>query len=228
MEHLRPLFNSVQRSIMDNPVTAFIFRPLTIWRVLTLICSIIVCASLLSGGYQNLPTSSFLNCTLNDNSTACEYGISIGILGSIVCLLFVILDIVKPLFRRNLIKKVINITDLSISILFALLWLFGFCFLTHEWNMTVPYMFAFGKKEAETAIAFSFFSVLCWVILIYLEVSHFREKYLDAYTMSMMSLKRRELADRVHVEDIAEPPSLPPPTIVSSSMPSPVTDPFNE
>ncbi|OCT70966.1 synaptogyrin-4 [Xenopus laevis] len=226
MEHLR--FTSVQRRIRDNPVSAFIFRPLTIWRVLTLISSIIVCVTLLSEGYQHLPTSSFLNCTLNDNSTACEYGISIGIFGSIVCLVFFILDIVKPLFERNLIKKVVSITDLFFSVLFAVLWIFGFCYLTHEWFMSLPYVFAFGKKETETAIAFSFFSILCWVILIYLEVLHFREKYRDARSMSMASLRRSKFPDIGRVEEIAEPPSLPSPTIVSFIIPSPVTDPFDE
>ncbi|KAE8594028.1 hypothetical protein XENTR_v10019416 [Xenopus tropicalis] len=239
MQHLRPLFTSVQRRVRDNPVLAFLLRPLTIWRVLTLICSIIVCASLLSGGYQNLPTSSFLNCTLNDNNTACEYGISIGIFGSIVCLVFVALDISKPLLKMDLSKKAISITDIFFSVVFTLLWLFGFCFLTHEWSMSLPYVFAFGKEHAETAIAFSFFSTLCWVILIYLQVSHFRKHYLDAYSMSVASRRRTNFADtgRVYVEDTAEAPSPPstkimsfdmPPPSISFDMPSPVKDPFDE
>ncbi|MEE6483089.1 hypothetical protein FKM82_013428 [Ascaphus truei] len=173
------------RHLMNNFVIAFIIRPLTLTRTLAWVFSLIVSGSLASSGYQNTSISSKLNCILNDNHAACGYGIGVGIAGFLVCLVFLMLDAFESYFVKPLTQKIILLADIVCSVLWAVLWFIGFCFLTHEWILSPYNRYPLGTEVAQTSIAFSFASIPCWGVLSYLAGLRFLSTPADAYERSL-------------------------------------------
>lgn len=169
----------------DNALVHFMTRPLTIARMLAWIMSLIVAGSLVNNGYQNMPTTSKLHCILNDNFRACTFGIAMGILGFMWCCLFLALDASEGYIIQPRIQKCIMLTDLIICILWCILWFIGFCFLANQWALTHSHTYPSGGESARTSIAFSFFSVPCWAILVYLTGTRLRSTAAGGYTRSL-------------------------------------------
>uniref|UniRef100_H9H5V0 MARVEL domain-containing protein n=1 Tax=Monodelphis domestica TaxID=13616 RepID=H9H5V0_MONDO len=125
--------------------------------------SLIVFATLLTDGYQNLPSSSQLHCVLNDNGVACSFAVAAGLLAFLLCLLFITLDALASRITSTRIKTTVLLLDFSLSVIWVGVWFVGFCFLANQWQHSPPRHYLLGSNSAKTAIAFSFFSIPTWV-----------------------------------------------------------------
>uniref|UniRef100_A0A8C8SQY5 MARVEL domain-containing protein n=1 Tax=Pelusios castaneus TaxID=367368 RepID=A0A8C8SQY5_9SAUR len=122
--------------------------------------SLIVFASLVTDGYQNLTSSSQLLCVLNDNGVACSYAITAGVLAFLQSFLFLALDAYDIISHK--VKSVFLSLDLTFSIIWSCIWFVGFCFLANQWNRSTHH-YLLGSSSARASIAFAFFSIPCWV-----------------------------------------------------------------
>ncbi|XP_043924108.1 synaptogyrin-2 isoform X2 [Protopterus annectens] len=103
-------------------------------------------------------------CIFNNNDDACRYGVGIGVLAFLACIIFFVVDLYFPQISNTTDRKYIVIADLGFSGLWTFLWFVGFCFLTNQWVNTTLVSEA-GKDGARAAIAFSFFSIFSWGLL---------------------------------------------------------------
>ncbi|XP_073512406.1 synaptogyrin-4 [Phyllobates terribilis] len=176
---------SYLRQFMNKPLIRFMFSAQTIARMASGIFSFIVCGSIISGGFQNVPISSELNCIFNENPAACGYAVGLGIIAGLLCLLFLLLDCFGPYIYSPLLHKMICIADFVFSVLGAALWFILFCFLAHQWAMSIPDVYPLGAGSGQTAIVFSFFSIPCWVVLSYLAFIRFSSSPAEDYKHSL-------------------------------------------
>ncbi|EMP25555.1 Synaptogyrin-4 [Chelonia mydas] len=128
--------------------------------------SLIIFASLVTDGYQNLTASSQLRCVLNDNGVACSYAITAGVLAFLQSFLFLAFDAYHNIIISHKVKSVILSLDLTFSIIWSCIWFIGFCFLANQWNRSAHH-YLLGSSSARASIAFAFFSIPCWVYLGY-------------------------------------------------------------
>uniref|UniRef100_A0A674J6D5 MARVEL domain-containing protein n=1 Tax=Terrapene triunguis TaxID=2587831 RepID=A0A674J6D5_9SAUR len=123
--------------------------------------SLIIFASLVTDGYQNLTASSQLRCVLNDNRVACGYAITAGVLAFLQSFLFLAFDAYDNIIISHKVKSVILSLDLTFSIIWSCIWFVGFCFLANQWNRSAHH-YLLGSSSARASIAFAFFSIPCW------------------------------------------------------------------
>ncbi|OCT62717.1 synaptogyrin-2 [Xenopus laevis] len=142
----------------------FLKRPETILRIISCVFALIVFACIVTDGYSNSPGDSTLYCVFNKNNDACHYGVGIGFLAFLACILFLFLDIYLQTLSNVNYRKYIVLGDLGFSALWSFLWFVGFCFLANQWAVTVTRDLT-GGDSARAAIAFSFFSILSWIPL---------------------------------------------------------------
>ncbi|XP_050783528.1 synaptogyrin-4 [Gopherus flavomarginatus] len=153
------------QELSENNVVQFLRQPRTIARILAGLFSLIIFASLVTDGYQNVTTSSQLRCVLNDNWVACSYAITAGVLAFLQSFLFLALDAYDIIISHK-VKSVILSLDLTFSIIWSCIWFVGFCFLANQWNRSAHH-YLLGSSSASASIAFAFFSIPCWVYLGY-------------------------------------------------------------
>ncbi|CAM2110177.1 synaptogyrin-4 [Caretta caretta] len=162
---MRRVSSSLQE-LSENNVVQFLRQPQTIARILAGLFSLIIFASLVTDGYQNLTASSQLRCVLNDNGVACSYAITAGVLAFLQSFLFLAFDAYHNIIISHKVKSVILSLDLTFSIIWSCIWFIGFCFLANQWN-TSAHHYLLGSSSARASIAFAFFSIPCWVYLGY-------------------------------------------------------------
>ncbi|KAH0626477.1 hypothetical protein JD844_001471 [Phrynosoma platyrhinos] len=162
---------STWQDFSDHDIVHFLTRPQIIARILAAVFSLIIFASLVNEGYQNLTTSSQLHCILNDNGAACCYGITVGVLSFLQCLLFLGFDIYETSITSHRFKYAILVLDVTFSIIWTCLWFVGFCFLANQWNRST-HSYLLGKSAARASITFALLSVPCWVYLAYLALKN--------------------------------------------------------
>lgn len=145
-----------------DPV-AFIKRPQTILRILSWIFSMVVFGSIVNEGYVN-SGSERLHCIFNKNYDACNYGITVGVVAFLACILFTVLDIQFPQISSVKDRKKAILVELGFSGFWTFMWFVGFCFLANQWQQTSPNELPLsqGADAARAAIAFSFFSIITW------------------------------------------------------------------
>ena len=102
------------------------------------------------------------HCVFNKNQDACNYGIAIGVLAFLACLLFLAVDAQFNSISSAETRKHLVTADLGFSGLWAFLWFVGFCFLADQWRKS-DIMLQSQTNHARAAIAFSFFSIFTWV-----------------------------------------------------------------
>ncbi|XP_072339698.1 synaptogyrin-2-like [Scyliorhinus torazame] len=163
----------------------FLQQPHTITRIVCWIFSLIVFGCITSEGYMNSLHTSELRCIFNQNVDACHYGVGIGVIAFLICIVFFALDVYFPQISNVNQRKHIVMADLGISGFWTFLWFVGFCFLTNQWvsTETTPII---GADTARASIAFSFFSIFSWGLLVCFAFKRYRmgaddftEKYLD-------------------------------------------------
>lgn len=153
---------------------SFLKLPQTILRLLSWVFSIVVFATITAEGYMNLKAQQDLECMFNANDGACNFGVGIGILAFLACVIFLILDAYFPQISNAKERKAIVLGDLVFSGAWTFLWFVCFCFLTNQWSQTSPALFAVGDA-ARAVIAFSFFSIISWGLLTYFAYGRYRQ-----------------------------------------------------
>lgn len=164
---------------------SFVKQPQTILRVLSWIFSIVVFASITAEGYVNLVTQENAKCMFNNNDSACSFGVGIGILAFLACVVFLLLDAYFPQISNAKERKYIVIGDLGFSAVWTFLWFICFCVLANQWSKTSDSS-SLAADAARAVVAFCFFSVITWGLLSFFAyrryqegVSDFNEEYRD-------------------------------------------------
>lgn len=79
------------------------------------IFSIVVFATITAEGYINPTSKEETKCMFNNNDSACSYGVGIGVLAFLACVVFLILDAYFPQISNAKERKYIVIGDLAFS-----------------------------------------------------------------------------------------------------------------
>ncbi len=74
-----------------------------------------VFATIVSEGYINEQTKEETKCMFNGNDSACSYGIGVGILAFLACVVFIVLDAYFPQISNANDRKYIVLGDICIS-----------------------------------------------------------------------------------------------------------------
>ncbi|KAM9673870.1 synaptogyrin-1 isoform 2-T2 [Trichechus inunguis] len=143
-------------------------QPHTILRVVSWVFSIVVFGSIVNEGYLNSPDEAEEGkefCIYNRNPNACSYGVTVGVLAFLTCLLYLALDVYFPQISSVKDRKKAVLSDIGVSAFWAFLWFVGFCFLANQWQVSKPKDNPLneGTDAARAAITFSFFSIFTWV-----------------------------------------------------------------
>lgn len=77
--------------------------------------AIVVFATITAEGYVNTKTEKVLLCMFNRNDSACSYGVGIGVLAFLACVVFLLLDAYFPQISNAKERKAIVLGDLVFS-----------------------------------------------------------------------------------------------------------------
>ncbi|KAM6215726.1 synaptogyrin-1 isoform 1-T1 [Rhynchocyon petersi] len=126
--------------------------------------SIVVFGSIVNEGYLNSFSKGEEFCIYNRNASACSYGVTVGVLAFLTCLLYLALDVYFPQISSVKDRKKAVLSDIGVSAFWAFLWFVGFCYLANQWQVSKPEDNPLneGTDAARAAIAFSFFSIFTW------------------------------------------------------------------
>ena len=114
----------------------------------------------ISDGCRDIFTKS---CIFNQDENACNYGIGIGVIAFLACLIFLALDFQFDSMSNAETRKRVVLFDLFFSGFWCFLWFVGFCYLADTWRKTRGNFSQFELNHARAAITFSFFSIVTWV-----------------------------------------------------------------
>nr|XP_045376602.1 synaptogyrin-1 isoform X4 [Camelus bactrianus] len=139
--------------------------------------SIVVFGSIVNEGYLNSSSESEEFCIYNRNPNACGYGVTVGVLAFLTCLLYLALDVYFPQISSVKDRKKAVLSDIGVSAFWAFLWFVGFCYLANQWQVSKPKDNPLneGTDAARAAIAFSFFSIFTWSLTAALAVRRFKD-----------------------------------------------------
>uniref|UniRef100_UPI0037E83C7D synaptogyrin-2a n=1 Tax=Semicossyphus pulcher TaxID=241346 RepID=UPI0037E83C7D len=151
----------------------FIKQPQTILRCLSWLFSIVVFATITAEGYMNEMTKEETKCMFNENDSACSYGVGIGILAFLACVVFLMLDAYFPQISNAKERKYIVTGDLAFSAVWTFLWFICFCVLANQWSKTTNVNV--HSDAARAVVAFSFFSIISWALLFYFAYGRYRQ-----------------------------------------------------
>ncbi|KAK2583069.1 hypothetical protein KPH14_009102 [Odynerus spinipes] len=140
---------------------AFVQRPQVILRAVCLLFAIIVFGCISSKGYITKSEGKEV-CLYNEDNTACNYGIGIGVLAFLASIGFLAGEYLFEQMSSVKTRKHFVLLDLGFSNLWAFLYFVGFCYLTNAWNKSVAPEDGYGVNNVQGAIAFSFFSIFTW------------------------------------------------------------------
>ncbi|CAO2601736.1 Syngr1, partial [Lemmus lemmus] len=126
--------------------------------------SIVVFGSIVNEGYLNSSEKEEEFCIYNRNPNACSYGVTVGVLAFLTCLLYLALDVYFPQISSVKDRKKAVLSDIGVSAFWAFFWFVGFCFLANQWQVSKVQDNPLneGTDAARAAIAFSFFSIFTW------------------------------------------------------------------
>ncbi|KAM7371947.1 hypothetical protein PAMP_009147 [Pampus punctatissimus] len=155
---------------------SFLKQPQTILRLLSWLFSIVVFATITAEGYINPSSQPKGECVFN-SSSVCSYGVGVGVLAFLACVIFLILDAYFPQISNAKERKYIVIGDLVFSAVWTFLWFICFCVLANQWSKTnnpsVP------ADAARAIVAFAFFSIISWALLSYFAYGRYRQGVSD-------------------------------------------------
>ena len=104
------------------------------------------------------------HCLFHKDANACNYGIGIGVIAFLACIIFLIVDASFENISNAELRKKLVLADLVFSGFWSFLWFVGFCYLADTWrkSSTISYS-QFQLNHARASITFSFFSIITWV-----------------------------------------------------------------
>uniref|UniRef100_A0A5F5PFS3 Synaptogyrin 1 n=1 Tax=Equus caballus TaxID=9796 RepID=A0A5F5PFS3_HORSE len=91
-------------------------QPHTILRVVSWLFSIVVFGSIVNEGYLNSPSEGKEFCIYNRNPNACSYGVAVGVLAFLTCLLYLALDVYFPQISSVKDRKKAVLSDIGVSV----------------------------------------------------------------------------------------------------------------
>ncbi|XP_072277212.1 synaptogyrin-1 isoform X2 [Pyxicephalus adspersus] len=155
----------------------FIRQPHTVLRMVSWVFAIVVFGCIVNEGYINLPSEEEEHCIFNRNRSACTYGVTVGVLAFLTCILYLAVDVHFPQISSVKDRKKTVISDIAVSGVWSFFWFVGFCFLANQWQVTKEEYNPMkeGTDAARAAIAFSFFSIFTWALLAVLRLQHLKE-----------------------------------------------------
>ncbi|XP_077086872.1 synaptogyrin-2a [Siphateles boraxobius] len=156
---------------------SFIKQPQTIARLISWLFSIVVFATILSEGYINETGGPDTKCMFDGSDSACSYGIVIGILAFLACVVFIILDALFHQISNANERKYIVSVDLAFSAVWTILWFVCFCLLANKWGKSVKT--GVPADAARAVVAFSFFSTASWGVLTLFAFRRYRQGLVD-------------------------------------------------
>lgn len=77
--------------------------------------SIVVFGSIVNEGYLNTPSEAEEFCIYNRNPNACSYGVTVGVLAFLTCLLYLALDVYFPQISSVKDRKKAVLSDIGVS-----------------------------------------------------------------------------------------------------------------
>ncbi|XP_061088709.1 synaptogyrin-2-like [Conger conger] len=153
-------------------IWALVKQPQTITRLLSWLCAVVVFGSITGEGFLNQIHSPDPVCVFNQNDAACHYAVGVGVLAFMACVAFLVLDAYFPHISNARERKHIVMADLVFSGVWAGLWFVCFCLLVNQWSQT-SHKDWLPVAAARAAIAFSFFSILSWCLLVFFALRRF-------------------------------------------------------
>uniref|UniRef100_A0A2R8MT33 Synaptogyrin 1 n=1 Tax=Callithrix jacchus TaxID=9483 RepID=A0A2R8MT33_CALJA len=90
-------------------------QPHTILRVVSWLFSIVVFGSIVNEGYLNSASEEEEFCIYNRNPNACNYGVTVGVLAFLTCLLYLALDVYFPQISSVKDRKKAVLSDIGVS-----------------------------------------------------------------------------------------------------------------
>uniref|UniRef100_A0A8C5QAG6 Synaptogyrin n=1 Tax=Leptobrachium leishanense TaxID=445787 RepID=A0A8C5QAG6_9ANUR len=137
------------------------FSKFTYYSSLQPLFSIVVFGCIVNEGYINRPNEGEEHCIFNRNRSACAYGVTVGVLAFLTCLLYLALDVYFPQISSVKDRKKTVLSDIAVSVLWAFFWFVGFCFLANQWQVSKPEDNPLdeGADAARAAIYFSFLNL---------------------------------------------------------------------
>ncbi|KAJ7989831.1 hypothetical protein DPEC_G00308570 [Dallia pectoralis] len=155
----------------------FIKQPQTIVRLLSWVFSVVVFATITAEGYFNNSQENVTKCIFNQNDSACGFGVGVGLLAFLACIIFIILDAYFPQISSATERKKIVIGDLAFSGVWTFFWFICFCVLANQWSHTTEP--AIPIDAARAVVAFSFFSIVTWALLTLFAFTRYRQGVSD-------------------------------------------------
>uniref|UniRef100_A0A8C1S676 Synaptogyrin n=1 Tax=Cyprinus carpio TaxID=7962 RepID=A0A8C1S676_CYPCA len=152
---------------------SFLKRPQTIARLFSWLFAIVVFATIVSEGYMNEKHEETPKCMFNQNDSACSYGVGVGILAFLACVVFIVLDAYFPQISNANERKYIVLGDLCFSGVWTFLWFVCFCVLANQWSHTTQT--GVLADAARAVVTFSFFSTATWAILTTFAFQRYRQ-----------------------------------------------------
>ncbi|PAA59855.1 hypothetical protein BOX15_Mlig012161g2, partial [Macrostomum lignano] len=143
--------------------------------------SIIVFACISAGGYVED------TCIMNGDHGACGFGIFVGAMAFVACIVFLILDAVFAQFSSAEHRKYTVMSDIVFSAIWSFFYFVAFCYMTNKLSNT-PQVFIDLKliqpwqvSNVRASIAFSFFSIGTFAALAYFAVQKYRQGVQGAF-----------------------------------------------
>lgn len=150
---------------------AFVKKPQVILRVITIVFSIILFGSIMSEDQYQAG-----NCPINDDSHACGFGITMGVVGFFLCVLFLVIDFRFDSFSNVKTRRRAVIADMGLSGLWAFMMFVTFIYLWSQWSNTSDDIKSkAGVAQINMSIAFSFFSLVTWAMICLLNYLRYRQ-----------------------------------------------------
>lgn len=113
-------------------------------------------------------------CIYYGDSNACDYGIGVGVLAFLASMGFLVGEYLFEQMSSVKTRKHFVLLDLGFSGFWAFLYFVGFCYLTNAWNKTKTTP-EHGVNNAQSAIAFSFFSIFTWAACAWFAFQRFKQ-----------------------------------------------------
>lgn len=77
--------------------------------------ALVVFGCITTEGYINPPERAEVKCIFNQNDSACHYAVSIGVIGFLACVAFLLLDVYIPFTSNAAERKYAVLADLGFS-----------------------------------------------------------------------------------------------------------------
>lgn len=139
---------------------SFIKKPQVILRIINLVFSVLVFGSIISVNEDDNGS-----CPLNEDPGACSFSTTIGVLAFLICVVFLFIDARFDNFSNINTRKRAVIIDMGLSGVYAFIWFVTFCYLADAWRTTDDQVKErVDSSSINTAILFSFLSIVTWVI----------------------------------------------------------------